>query len=152
MDIDFGKWPSLPYVCIMFSVLVFPVISKRELSLFIKIGSYGVLFVSIVMIFIFSTGLYSLFTTKFDISSAEFSQEEPRHLSLFKSDFGPLSGMMCLGYYLHNCVIPILRNAKNPENNKRDMFIGYFLVFLSYTLVGIAGYIGFSGKQFNVEI
>lgn len=72
MDIDFGKWPSLPYVCIMFSVLVFPVISKRELSLFIKIGSYGVLFVSIVMIFIFSTGLYSLFTTKFDISSAEF--------------------------------------------------------------------------------
>lgn len=60
--------------------------------------------------------------------------------------------MMCLGYYLHNCVIPILRNAKNPENNKRDMLIGYFLVFLSYTLVGIAGYIGFSGKQFNVEI
>ena len=56
--------------------------------------------------------------------------------------------MMCLGYYLHNCVIPILRNSKNPENNKRDMFLGYLLVFLSYSLVGIAGYIGFSGKQF----
>lgn len=57
--------------------------------------------------------------------------------------------MMCLGYYLHNCVIPILRNAKDPSNNKRDMFIGYFLVFISYVLVGIAGYIGFSGKIFD---
>lgn len=73
-------------------------------------------------------------------------------MSFFKSNFGPLSGMMCLGYYLHNCAIPILRNSKNPENNKRDMFIGYLLVFLSYSLVGIAGYIGFSGKQFKTEI
>lgn len=68
---------------------------------------------------------------------------------MFNNNFGPLSGMMCLGYYLHNCVIPILRNAKNPEKNSRDMFIGYFLVFLSYILVGIAGYIGFSGAYFE---
>jgi len=29
------------------------------------------------------------------------------------------------------------------------MFIGYFLVFISYCLVGIAGYIGFSGAYFE---
>lgn len=110
------------------------------------------LFVCIVMLFIFSVGFYSLFTTKFDFSNEENTEQEPRHLALFKSDFGPLCGMMCLGYYLHNCVIPILRNSRNPEYNKRDMFLGYFLVFLSYTLVGIAGYIGFSGKNFSPPI
>ena len=108
MDIKFDRWPSLPYVCILFSILCFPVISKRELSLFIKIGSYGVIFVSIVILFIISTGVYSLFSTQFDISNKKWESSEPRHLSFFKSNFGPLSGMMCLGYYLHNCVIPIL--------------------------------------------
>jgi len=28
MEIRFGQWPSLPYVCILFSILSFPVISK----------------------------------------------------------------------------------------------------------------------------
>lgn len=99
--------------------------------------------------------IYSLTNTTFDISNEPNDYENkdsPRHLGLFKADFGPLAGMMCLGYYLHNCVIPILRNAANPKKNSRDMFIGYFLVFLSYTIVGIVGYIGFSGSKFNKDI
>ena len=31
----------------------------------------------------------------------------------------------------------------------RDMFIGYFLVFLSYAIVGCMGYIGFMGTYFK---
>jgi len=150
MDIAFDRWPSLPWVCILFSILSFPVISKRELSLFIKVGSYGVLFVCLVILFIFVYGFIALANTKFQISNQSYTPDtDVWNLSLFKMEFGPLSGMMCLGYYLHNCVIPILRNAKDPSNNKRDMFIGYFLVFISYVLVGIAGYIGFSGKIFD---
>lgn len=94
-------------------------------------------------------GIYSLTITKYDISNEENNFADPdstRHLGLFKSDFGPLAGMMCLGYYLHNCVIPILKNAANPRKNNRDMFIGYSLVFISYVAVGIVGYVGFSGK------
>jgi hypothetical protein len=48
------------------------------------------------------------------------------------------------GYYLHNISLPIFRNSKNPENNIRDAFIGYFLVFLSYSVCGVMGYYGFS--------
>jgi len=32
------------------------------------------------------------------------------------------------------------------------MFLGYFLVFMSYTIVGISGYIGFSGSSFDKPI
>lgn len=31
----------------------------------------------------------------------------------------------------------------------RDVFIGYFMVFISYVIVGFLGYIGFSSDIFN---
>ena len=42
-----------------------------------------------------------------------------------------------------------MRNAKKPENNERDLFLGYFFVFLSYCILGVLGYIGFIGVNFT---
>ena len=56
---------------------------------------------------------------------------------------------MSTGYYLHTCAVPILRNAKYPENNTRNLFIGYTIVFLSYVLIGGLGYQGFIGTLFK---
>ncbi len=55
-------------------------------------------------------------------------------------------GILGGGYYLHNITLPIVRNSKKPENNVRDVFIGYFLVFLSYVICGTFGSFGFSGS------
>lgn len=41
-----------------------------------------------------------------------------------------------------------MRSAAHPENNTRDLFIAYFLVFISYVIVGSFGYIGFMGTDF----
>lgn len=54
-------------------------------------------------------------------------------------------GMMSGGFYLHNISIPILKNAANPKNNVRDVFIGYTLAFISYLCCGVLGYIGYIG-------
>ena len=50
---------------------------------------------------------------------------------------------------MHNIGVPIVRTAKNPQNNNRDVLLGYFLVFLSYTALGALGYIGFIGFSFS---
>jgi hypothetical protein len=52
-------------------------------------------------------------------------------------------GILGGGFYLHNISIPIYRNSKNSKNNVRDMFIGFFVVALSYILCGILGTFGF---------
>jgi hypothetical protein len=44
--------------------------------------------------------------------------------------------------------LPVLRQSKNPEKNNRDLFIGYFLVYISYSVVGTFGYIGFIGTNY----
>ena len=52
-------------------------------------------------------------------------------------------GLLGGGFYLHNISIPIYRNSKNSKNNVRDMFIGFFVVALSYILCGTLGTFGF---------
>lgn len=64
------------------------------------------------------------------------------------ANFAPVAGLLCAGYFLHVIGVPILRNAKEPKNNDRDLFLGYFFVFLSYLVIGVLGYIGFIGFNF----
>ena len=60
--------------------------------------------------------------------------------------------MMGLGYYLHNCIKPIVRNAKRPKKNNRDVFLGYMMVCICYIFSGILGYFGFTGSHFHEPI
>lgn len=70
-------------------------------------------------------------------------------LYFFGADFTALMGILGGGFYLHNITIPIVRHAKEPHKNVRNLFIGYVLVLLTYSTIGILGYIGFSGERFT---
>ena len=56
---------------------------------------------------------------------------------------------MCTSYFLHTCSLPIMRSAKYPEKNTKNLFISYFAVFISYAIVGCFGYCGFLGTFFR---
>ena len=66
------------------------VCSKKDLSLFIKMGSFGAFFVTMLIIFIATTGFMALGNTKYQIGSAEDNLETnwanpvaPRTIILF---------------------------------------------------------------------
>jgi hypothetical protein len=108
----------------------------------------GVFFIFMIIIFIFGVGIYSMTTTHYVFVESEVGPDN-QLIKLVNSNFGPLMGILGGGYYLHNITLPIIRNAKNPEKNARDVFIGYLLVFLSYALCGMIGYFGFAGTYFT---
>jgi len=119
-----------------------------------RIGSFGIVFVVMIMLFIIGVGILALTNTSFEFGSYKTSQltdwdTDTRTLVLFYTNFSPLAGILCTGYFLHTCSLPILRSAKNPEHNVRDLSWGYFLVFISYTLCGCMGYMGFIGYRFK---
>ena len=68
---------------------------------------------------------------------------------MFSNGFGQLAGCLCAGYFLHQFSLPIVKNSANPDKVKRDLFLGYFMVFMSFILVGLMGYFGFSGYKFK---
>ena len=61
-------------------------------------------------------------------------------------------GVLAGGYYCHNISLSILQGSKNPENNIRDVFLGYLACFLTYVVCGTAGYYGFTGSHFEVKL
>lgn len=60
-------------------------------------------------------------------------------------------GILGGGFYFHNISLPVIKGNANPENNSRDVFIGYFLVFLTYAFAGVLGYYGFTGETFEQD-
>lgn len=68
-------------------------------------------------------------------------------ISYFSPHYPHLLGILGGGYYLHNISLPIYRNSKNQDNNIRDVFLGYLLVFLSYSTCGVLGYYGFASHM-----
>ena len=52
------------------------------------------------------------------------------------------------GFYLHNISLPIYQNSKKKENAVRDMFMGFFVVMLSYCVCGTMGIYGFKSQHF----
>lgn len=115
-----------------------------------RINTFGVIPIIIIVLFIIGVSFYSLTNTKFVFSLREHIYNPDTVLiNMFNGGFPPLMGILGGGYYLHNITLPIIRNSKKPENNRRDVLIGYSLVFVSYIVCGSLGYFGFSGSYFH---
>ena len=150
-SIDFSEF-SYSYTCIIVMVVLMGMTAIRKLGFFVKFNTFGVIFIFMIIAFILTIGIYGFTNTQYTFSPPDSpSQKDPFFIKLFSLDFAPLMGILGGGYYLHNITLPIIRHSANPKNNARDVFIGYFLVFISYSLCGFMGYFGFSGTYFTKD-
>ena len=70
-------------------------------------------------------------------------------IPLFGTAYAPLMGILGGGFYCHNMSLSIVANAKHPEHNNRNILAGFFLVFLTYSVIGVTGVYGFTGSNFE---
>ena len=157
-DMDFSGF-SYSYTCFIVFVYLFILTARRDMSIFIKINTFGVIFTMIIICYIITVGIQGLSSTNYEY--VMYKDNSPgtnynNHLKngdteilLFAANYGPLMGILGGGFYLHNISLPIYRNSKNPENSVRDMFLGFLVVALSYIICGSLGALGFgSAVQF----
>uniref|UniRef100_A0A672TPV5 Neutral amino acid transporter 9 n=1 Tax=Strigops habroptila TaxID=2489341 RepID=A0A672TPV5_STRHB len=69
----------------------------------------------------------------------------------FRIQFPQLTGVLTLAFFIHNCVITLLQNNRNQENNVRDLSIAYFLVGLTYLYVGVIIFASFPSPPLSKE-
>ncbi|XP_044302375.1 sodium-coupled neutral amino acid transporter 9 isoform X2 [Varanus komodoensis] len=69
----------------------------------------------------------------------------------FRILFPQLTGVLTLAFFIHNCVITLLKNNKNQENNVRDLSIAYLLVSLTYLYVGVLIFAAFPSPPLSKE-
>ena len=149
---EFGRF-SLIYLGIVLCFCLFPFIIKKDVGFLVKLSSFGIYFISALIVFEIYTGISSFLNTDFDFEYIKNNNKKSnkRHLKLFGEDPSMFAGTLSMGYFCHTTILPILKANKNQENNIRDLILGYIFVGLTFSLSGIFGYIGFSGKNFGIE-
>ena len=151
-DIDFSQF-SYSYTCCVVFLYLFILTARRDMSIFIKINTFGVIFTMIIITFIVIVGITGLAKTDYVFTMYKDNTNplpplpgKQTEILLFASGYSHLMGILGGGFYLHNISLPIYRASKNPENNVRDMFLGFLVVCLSYIICGTLGALGFSSR------
>lgn len=68
--IDFGEF-SYSYTCMIVMVVLLIITAIRNLSIFVKIATIGVIFVALIIIFIMGIGIYGFTNTKYVYNEME---------------------------------------------------------------------------------
>ena len=146
---------SLSYSCLILLVIVLIMTAPRDTAYVQKINAFGVVFVMIFLLFIMYNGFKSMTSTNYVYSEFDYNtavanpdQAYTAWIPLSGSQFTPLMGILGGGFYFHNMSLSLASNAKYPEHNTRNIFIGFLLVFLTYSIIGITGVYGFTGSAF----
>lgn len=144
-------------------------VAPKNTSIYNKINSFGVVFIVIIIIFTIGVGIFSLTNTDYTYDKSEYDEFEAQkaadlkkdpkvydgylaYIELISKPYAPLMGILAGGFYFHNISLSVIHNARNPENNVRDVFVGYFLTFLTYVICGSLGYYGFTGSHFENKL
>eukprot|EP00040_Diaphanoeca_grandis_P012866 m.65038 g.65038 ORF g.65038 m.65038 type:complete len:611 (+) comp23511_c0_seq1:188-2020(+) len=126
-------------------LVLFPLLNFKDIGFFTKFNSLGVLSIIYMLFFV-------VYTTAFgeNYPGSPFggvNMDASFDVKLVNSNLFSLSGVMTLSYFIHNGCLSILRNAKTPANNQRDLFIAFILVCSTYLLVGICLYSSYRGDK-----
>ena len=149
LEPHFNKF-SLFYCAIIISIIVFPLTILKRMHCLVKFNSFGIYFVAALLIFLIYTGISGMANNSYKFEYKEnIEGNKERYLFLLGENPGLLTGTLSIGMFCHSVILPLMKNNRNPANNQRDLFLGYVCVTLTYIIIGIFGYIGFSGSEFS---
>eukprot|EP00457_Paulinella_chromatophora_P005312 gb/GEZN01005328.1/.p1 GENE.gb/GEZN01005328.1/~~gb/GEZN01005328.1/.p1 ORF type:complete len:600 (-),score=49.98 gb/GEZN01005328.1/:21-1796(-) len=130
-----SKYWRIELVPIYFVAVMFPILNFKSMDVFVRLNSFGTLSVLALVLFM----LYSSFAGPGRPDTPIWEIEH----SLFNSDWPKFAGVLSLSFFIHNVILPIMKNARHPEKNLRDLTIAYVLVAISYGICGMSGFIAY---------
>ncbi|XP_006149051.1 sodium-coupled neutral amino acid transporter 9 isoform X1 [Tupaia chinensis] len=144
---QFEKWwnksRTVPFYLIG---LLLPLLNFKSPSFFSKfniLGTGSVLYLIFLVTFKairlgFHLEFHWLIPTEFFVPEIRFQ-------------FPQLTGVLTLAFFIHNCIITLLKNNKNQANNVRDLCIAYMLVTLTYLYIGVLVFASFPSPPLSKD-
>lgn len=131
---------SMQYVGLILFVLCAVLYSYRKITTILWINDKGIYMILFFTLFIIYLGIYSLYEVDINfVSDGTPGQNQGLDLLLFHTDLSELIGIFALAYMIHNAVCGMIKSNQKQENNSRDLFIAYLIVFLYYVFLGLFG-------------
>ncbi|GFX24443.1 sodium-coupled neutral amino acid transporter 9 homolog [Trichonephila clavipes] len=145
MDPFYNYWDMDGTIPFYIAVVFAPIVSMKSPGFFSKLNAFGTISIAYFIIFIIAKGI---------IWGVHFNTVDPTSISyvhLFKTTFPVLVGTLSLSFFIHNCVLSIMRTQKKPENNGRDLAIAYVLVGATYLTIGGVFFVTFPFEKSCIE-
>ncbi|XP_029908406.1 neutral amino acid transporter 9 [Myripristis murdjan] len=128
-DVWWNKTNTVPFYLI---ILLLPLLNFRSASFFARFTFLGTVSVVYLIILVTYKAARLGFHLEFHwLDSTLFYVPE------FRVFFPQLTGVLTLAFFIHNCIITLMKNNRNQENNVRDLSVAYLLVGLTYLYVGV---------------
>uniref|UniRef100_A0A4W4H2Y0 Neutral amino acid transporter 9 n=1 Tax=Electrophorus electricus TaxID=8005 RepID=A0A4W4H2Y0_ELEEL len=138
-----SKTNSIPFYLI---VLLLPLLNFRSASFFARFTFLGTVSVA-YLIFLVTLKAFRL---GFHLEFHWFDSTE-MFVPEFRLLFPQLTGVLTLAFFIHNCIITLMKNNRNQENNVRDLSLAYLLVGLTYLYVGVMIFAAFPSPPLSKE-
>nr|XP_020661188.1 sodium-coupled neutral amino acid transporter 9 [Pogona vitticeps] len=143
---DFEKlWDKSKTVPLYLSVILL-LLNFKSPAFFAKFNMLGT--VSVVYLIILVTVKAARLGCHLEFDWSETSEY---FVPEFRILFPQLTGVLTLAFFIHNCVITLLKNNKNQEKNVRDLAIAYFLVGITYLYVGVLIFAAFPSPPLSKD-
>ncbi|XP_003134026.2 sodium-coupled neutral amino acid transporter 9 isoform X1 [Sus scrofa] len=144
---QFEKWwnksKTVPFYLIG---LLLPLLNFKSPSFFSKFNILGTVSVLYLIFLVTFKAFHLGFHLEFHwFLPTEFFVPEIRF------QFPQLTGVLTLAFFIHNCIITLLKNNKNQENNVRDLSIAYMLVTLTYLYIGVLVFASFPSPPLSKD-
>uniref|UniRef100_A0A8C3VMB6 Neutral amino acid transporter 9 n=1 Tax=Catagonus wagneri TaxID=51154 RepID=A0A8C3VMB6_9CETA len=144
---QFEKWwnksKTVPFYLIG---LLLPLLNFKSPSFFSKFNILGTVSVLYLIFLVTFKAFHLGFHLEFHwFMPTEFFVPEIRF------QFPQLTGVLTLAFFIHNCIITLLKNNKNQENNVRDLSIAYMLVTLTYLYIGVLVFASFPSPPLSKD-
>ncbi|XP_034566321.1 sodium-coupled neutral amino acid transporter 9 [Notolabrus celidotus] len=139
-------WSKTNTIPLYLIVLLLPLLCFRSAAFFARftfLGTISVIYlISLVTIKAFRLGFHLEFHW---FHSTQFFVPE------FRLIFPQLTGVLTLAFFIHNCIITLMKSNRNQENNVRDLSVAYLLVGVTYLYVGVLIFAAFPSPPLSKD-
>uniref|UniRef100_A0A8C3AYP6 Neutral amino acid transporter 9 n=1 Tax=Cyclopterus lumpus TaxID=8103 RepID=A0A8C3AYP6_CYCLU len=146
-DVSFENWWSKTNTIPLYLIpLLLPLLCFRSASFFARFTFLGTISVVYLIVLVTIKTVHLGFHLEFHwFDTSQFYVPEFRLL------FPQFTGVLTLAFFIHNCIITLMKSNKHQENNVRDLSVAYLLVGLTYLYVGVLIFAAFPSPPLSKD-
>ncbi|KAK5900467.1 hypothetical protein CgunFtcFv8_025425 [Champsocephalus gunnari] len=139
-------WSKTNTIPLYLIILLLPLLCFRSASFFARFTFLG----TISVVYLLSLVTIKAFRLGFHLQFHWFDYTE-FYLPEFRVLFPQFTGVLTLAFFIHNCIITLMKSNKHQENNVRDLSVAYLLVGLTYLYVGVLIFAAFPSPPLSKD-
>lgn len=139
-------WSKTNTIPLYLIILLLPLLCFRSASFFARFTFLGTISVVYLIVLVTVKAVRLGFHLEFHwFDTSQFYVPEFRLL------FPQFTGVLTLAFFIHNCIITLMKNNRHQENNVRDLSVAYLLVGLTYLYVGVLIFAAFPSPPLSKD-